>query len=151
MNTWKGRNLWGMMVRDDHGLRLPLATRPEVDANRIGSIGLSLGCFRTFYVAALDNRVKVAVPVSCITRNADLIKNEGLGRHGIYYYVYDLISHFDTESIMACIAPRACSIFQEPRMYWNQSKVSDTSTNIWIKSMRQLRHPANFGRSSTMG
>ncbi|MGB3529499.1 MAG: alpha/beta hydrolase family protein [Saprospiraceae bacterium] len=107
MNTWKGRNLWGMMVRDDLMALDYLATRPEVDANRIGSIGLSLGCFRTFYVAALDNRVKVAVPVSCITRNADLIKNEGLGRHGIYYYVYDLISHFDTESIMACIAPRA--------------------------------------------
>ncbi|MEO5583098.1 MAG: alpha/beta hydrolase family protein [Saprospiraceae bacterium] len=107
LNTWKGRSLWGMMVRDDLMALDYLAGRPEVDVKRIATIGLSLGCFRSFYVAALDDRIKVTVPVSCITRNADLIRDGSLYRHGIYYYVPGLLKYFDTESIMACIAPRA--------------------------------------------
>lgn len=107
MNMWKGRNHWGMMVRDDQLALDYLVTRPEVDPGRIATIGLSMGCFRAFYLAALDQRIKVTVPVSCITRNADLIQNQSLYRHGIYYYVDGLIKYFDTESIMACIAPRA--------------------------------------------
>jgi len=107
MNMWKGRNLWGMMVRDDLLALDYLVTRPEVDIKRIATIGLSMGCFRAFYLAALDERIKVTVPVSCITRNADLIKSQSLHRHGIYYYVGGLIKYFDTESIMGCIAPRA--------------------------------------------
>ena len=107
INMWKGRNHWGMMVRDDQMALDYLVTRPEVDPGRIATIGLSMGCFRAFYLAALDQRIKVTVPVSCITRNADLIKNQSLSRHGIYYYVDGLIKYFDTESIMACIAPRA--------------------------------------------
>jgi len=107
INMWKGRNHWGMMVRDDQMALDYLVTRPEIDPGRIATIGLSMGCFRAFYLAALDQRIKVTVPVSCITRNADLIKNQSLSRHGIYYYVDGLIKYFDTESIMACIAPRA--------------------------------------------
>ena len=107
MNMWKGRNHWGMMVRDDLLALDYLVTRPEVDVKRIATIGLSMGCFRAFYVAALDQRIKVTVPVSCITRNADLIKTQSLSRHGIYYYVDGLMKYFDTESIMGCIAPRA--------------------------------------------
>ncbi len=107
MNMWKGRNHWGMMVRDDLMALDILCKRPDVDAARIGTIGLSMGCFRSFYVAALDERVKVTVPVSCITRNIDLIKTKGLARHGPYYYVHGLMKYFDTESIMGCIAPRA--------------------------------------------
>ena len=107
LNLWKGRSLWGMMVRDDLMALDYLASRSDVDADRLASIGLSLGCFRTFYVAALDDRIKVAVPVSCITRNADLIREQRISGHGIYYYVPGLLNYFDTESIMACIAPRA--------------------------------------------
>ena len=107
MNIWKGRNHWGMMVRDDLMALDILCKRPDVDVARIGTIGLSMGCFRSMYVAALDERVKVTVPVSCITRNLDLIKNNGLFRHGPYYYVHGLLKYFDTESIMGCIAPRA--------------------------------------------
>lgn len=107
MNIWKGRNHWGMMVRDDLISLDYLASRQEVDPKRIASIGLSMGCFRAFYLAALDDRVKVTVPVSCITRNEDLIKGGALNLHGVYYYVHGLMKYFDTESIMGCIAPRA--------------------------------------------
>src|SRR3974377_1072922 len=44
-----------------------LCPRPEVDAERIGMTGRSGGGSYTWVVAALDDRVKVAVPVAGIT------------------------------------------------------------------------------------
>lgn len=40
-----------------------LASRPEVDANRVGVTGISWGGYLTCIVAGLDDRLKVAVPV----------------------------------------------------------------------------------------
>lgn len=40
-----------------------LATRPEVDKNRIGITGISWGGYLTCIVAGIDHRLKVAVPV----------------------------------------------------------------------------------------
>jgi len=42
-----------------------LATRPEIDTSRIGAQGVSLGGMMTFYLTAVDPRIKVSVP--CIT------------------------------------------------------------------------------------
>jgi cephalosporin-C deacetylase-like acetyl esterase len=44
-----------------------LETRPEVDANRFGVTGRSGGGAYSWWVAALDERIKVAVPVAGIT------------------------------------------------------------------------------------
>ena len=105
-NLWKGRCLFGMMVRDDKMALNYLLSRPEVDKKRIATMGLSLGCLRSFWLAALDERIKVTIAVSCLVRNQELFKNKRLNGHGIYYYIPDLLNHFDNESIMACIAPR---------------------------------------------
>jgi dienelactone hydrolase len=39
-----------------------LQTRPDVDANRLGMIGFSMGGIETWLAAAVDDRIKVAVP-----------------------------------------------------------------------------------------
>ncbi|WP_148289401.1 alpha/beta hydrolase family protein [Fibrella aestuarina] len=106
INMWKGRSFWGMMVRDDQMALNYLCTRPEVDARRIAAVGMSMGCLRSFWLAALDDRIRATVAVACITRNAELIRAGRLRAHGIYYYVPALLQHFDNESILACIAPR---------------------------------------------
>jgi hypothetical protein len=41
-----------------------------------------------------------------LTRYQDLIAHEGLKYHGIYYYVPGMLNHFDTEAVVALIAPR---------------------------------------------
>ena len=38
-----------------------LAARPEVDASRLATVGLSLGGEAVMHIAALDTRLKVAV------------------------------------------------------------------------------------------
>ena len=105
-NLWIGRTLWGWMLRDDLMALDYLASRPEVDAHRLGVTGISMGATRTWWLMALDDRLKVGVAVACLTRYQDLIAAGGLKHHGIYYYLPGLLEHFDTEAVVACIAPR---------------------------------------------
>jgi cephalosporin-C deacetylase-like acetyl esterase len=46
------------MLWDDIRTLDYLASRPEVDRNRIGWVGLSVGGYRSFMLAALDRRIK---------------------------------------------------------------------------------------------
>lgn len=60
--TWSG-----VMFRDDVRTVDYLTTRPEVDKNRIGCVGLSVGAVRSAHLAALDDRIKAAVVVGWMT------------------------------------------------------------------------------------
>ena len=103
---WVGRSLWGMIVRDDLMALDYLASRREVDASRIGVTGMSMGATRAWWLMALDERIKTGVPVCCLTRYQNLVEHESLKSHGIYYFVPNLLNHFDTEAVVALIAPR---------------------------------------------
>jgi len=105
-NLWVGRTLWGMMLRDDLMALDFLVSRPEVDRNRVGVTGMSMGATRSWWLMALDERIRTAVAVACLTRYQNLIKHQGLDRHGIYYFVPGMLSHFDTEAVVTLIAPR---------------------------------------------
>ncbi len=106
LNLWLGRTLWGMMLRDELIALDYLASRPEVDPARIGAQGMSMGSTRAWWLAAIDDRIKAVVGVACFTRYEDLIAIRELKAHGIYYFVPGLLKHFDTEGVMALIAPR---------------------------------------------
>jgi dienelactone hydrolase len=105
-NLWVGRTLWGMMLRDDLMALDYLSSRPEVDAERIGVMGMSMGATRTWWLMALDERLKTGVAIACFTRYQNLIEHEMLKAHGIYYFVPNFLTHFDTEAVIALIAPR---------------------------------------------
>jgi dipeptidyl aminopeptidase/acylaminoacyl peptidase len=105
-NLWVGRTLWGMILRDDIMALDYLASRPEVDASRIGVTGISMGATRTWWLMALDERLKAGVAVACFTRYQELIRHESLKAHGIYYFVPGMLNHFDTEAVVALVAPR---------------------------------------------
>lgn len=105
-NLWVGRTLWGMIVRDDLMALDYLASRPEVDAWRIGVTGISMGSTRAWWVMAMDDRPAAAVCVACMTRYQNLIRAGMLKAHGIYYFVPGMLNHFDTEAVIALAAPR---------------------------------------------
>lgn len=105
-NLWVGRTLWGMIVRDDLMALDYLLSRPEVDPSRVGVTGISMGATRSWWLMALDERLKAGVAVACLTRYQDLILKDGLKYHGIYYFVPGMLNHFDTEAVVALIAPR---------------------------------------------
>ncbi|MCL4794728.1 MAG: dienelactone hydrolase family protein [Bryobacteraceae bacterium] len=106
LNLWLGRTLWGMMLRDEQIALDYLASRPEVDPARIGAQGMSMGSTRSWWLAAIDERIKAVVGVACFTRYEDLIAVRALRAHGIYYFVPGLLKHFDSEGVMALLAPR---------------------------------------------
>jgi cephalosporin-C deacetylase-like acetyl esterase len=103
---WQGRSLWGMMLREEQCLIDYLETRPEVDKTRIAATGMSMGCTRSWWLAAIDDRIQAVVGVACFTRYTELIAHGNLRKHGIYYFVPGVLTHFDTEAINALIAPR---------------------------------------------
>lgn len=105
-HLWFGRSLWGMQLRDEQIALDYLVTRPEIDADRIGVEGMSMGSTRAWWLAALDERVKTVVGVACFTRYKELIEQRELRAHGIYYFVPGMLKHFDTEAVMGLIAPR---------------------------------------------
>jgi dipeptidyl aminopeptidase/acylaminoacyl peptidase len=105
-NLWVGRTLWGMILRDDLMALDYLASRPEVDANRLAVTGISMGATRSWWLMALDERLKTGVAVACLTRYQNLIAHQALQAHGIYYFVPNLLNHFDTEAVVALLAPR---------------------------------------------
>jgi dienelactone hydrolase len=103
---WKGQVLWGRMVYDSLRALDYLVTRPDVDGERIGTIGLSMGSTMAWWTAALEPRIKVCVDICCLTDFEALIAARGLDGHGIYYYVPSLLKHFTTAQINSLIAPR---------------------------------------------
>ncbi|HMJ89802.1 MAG TPA: alpha/beta hydrolase family protein [Candidatus Acidoferrum sp.] len=106
-NLWAGRTLWGMMVRDDLMALDYLCSRPEVDSKRVGVTGISMGATRTWWLMAMDERPRAGVAVCCWTRYQDLMSEQGLQYHGIYYFVPGVLKHFDTEAITSLAAPHA--------------------------------------------
>jgi len=103
---WQGKVLWGMMVYDHLRAIDYLFTRDDIDASRLATLGMSMGSTMSWWLAALDERVKVCIDICCMTDFHELIKANGLPGHGIYYYVPNLLKYFDTISINAMIYPR---------------------------------------------
>jgi len=95
-----------MMMRDQQCLIDYLQTRSEVDPDRIGATGMSMGCTGSWWLAALDDRIKAIVGVCCFTRFTELLAHGNLRAHGIYYFVPGLLSRFDSEAIYSLVAPR---------------------------------------------
>ena len=104
---WRGQVLYGMMMFDEFRALDYLESRPEVDHTRLGTLGMSMGATKSWWLAALDPRVKVCVDVCCLTDYEELIRNHGLKEHGIYYYVPSLLKQFQTADINELIVPRA--------------------------------------------
>lgn len=103
---WQGRVLFGMMAYDSMRAVDYLFTREDVDNSRIGTMGISMGGLMSWWLSALDTRVKVCIDLCSLTDFHALIEQNGLDYHGIYYYVPSLLKHFTTAGINELIAPR---------------------------------------------
>jgi dienelactone hydrolase len=104
---WHGRSMLGMMLYDSIRAIDYAVTRPELDAAMIGTVGMSMGSTMAWWLGALDPRIKAVADICCLTDFHTLMKQDGLDRHGLFYYVPDLLNHFTTAQINALIAPRS--------------------------------------------
>jgi hypothetical protein len=103
---WKGQVMWGMMVYDSIRAVDYLFTRDDVDTERIGTLGMSMGSTKAWWLSALDTRIKVCVDICCMTEFQTLIETQGLDRHAVNYYVPKLLKYFTTAQINSLVSPR---------------------------------------------
>jgi dienelactone hydrolase len=130
---WQGKVLYGMMVFDEYRALDYLASRPEVDVNRLGALGMSMGATKAWWLAALDPRLRLCLDVCCLTDFDELIRQKNLKGHGIYYYVPSLLKYFSASQINELIVPR-------PRLSVNGSK-DDLTPPKGVEHIREYLRP----------
>jgi len=100
-----GKLLIAENLRDSLWALEYLARRPEVDAQRLGCVGLSYGGRMTTLTAALEPRIKVAVisgALNCLQER--IAAHWGCGAQ----VIPGLLQYGDTPEIAGLIAPRYC-------------------------------------------
>jgi dienelactone hydrolase len=101
-----GATWLGIMAHDDRASVDYLLTRPEVDGNRIGSVGLSMGGHRDNYLLATDPRIKAAVTVGWMTNWADLLAHQ-VRMHSWAQFVPGLAADFEMSDVASIGMPAA--------------------------------------------
>ncbi len=101
-----GATWLGIMAHDDRTSVDYLLSRPEVDGNRIGSVGLSMGGHRNNYLAGTDPRIKAAVTVGWMTNWADLLANQ-VRMHSWAQFVPGLAASFEISDVASIGMPAA--------------------------------------------
>src|SRR4029078_6236642 len=100
--TWPGVVLWDDLRTLDY-----LASRPEVDKRLLGCVGLSVGGYRSFVLAALDPRIKAAVDVCWMTSYASNIRRHVMNTVGFTFHIPCVYRYLDLPDLAALIAPRS--------------------------------------------
>lgn len=102
----KGHVMWGMMVYDSMRALDYLQQRDDVDVARLGTMGISMGGLMSWWLAALDERVRFCIDLCSLADYEALIDAGSLDRHGIYFYVPNIMKHFTVGEINSLISPR---------------------------------------------
>ena len=97
--TMIGWRVWDAMRSLDY-----MANRPEVDMGRVGVMGISGGGTTTFFLAALNDRVKVAV----VSGYFNTFRDSALSlSHCMDGYIPGVLRYAEMYDIAGLIAPRA--------------------------------------------
>lgn len=104
--TWPGVVFWDDIRTVDY-----LTTRPEVDPERLGCCGVSMGGYRTIYLAGLDQRIKVASIVGFMSNVRPMLHSH-IDRHSWIHYLPALHQQLDLPDVASMMAPRALMVQQ---------------------------------------
>jgi dienelactone hydrolase len=108
--TWPGVMLWDDLRTLDY-----LASRREVDRQRLACVGLSVGGYRSFLLAALDQRIKAAVDVGWMTAFAPTIRRHVINTVGLTFHIPGLYRYLDFPDLAALVAPRSLLVINGSR------------------------------------
>lgn len=100
--TWAGLIFWDDIRTLDY-----LASRPEVDAQRLGCVGLSVGGWRAGHLTALDDRIRAGIDVCWLTSFKDIQANFVRNTVGFTKLLPGLYRQLDTPDVISLAAPRA--------------------------------------------
>ena len=98
-----GLNVTDLHIQDGQAALDVLASRPEVDAERIGCAGNSYGGRTSMWLTIYDERIKVCVPAGCM--NTFRERSLKLSSCGIQY-LPGVLRYGDVSDLFCLIAPR---------------------------------------------
>jgi len=101
-----GRTLLGIQVSDNMRGVDYLASLPYVDSDNIGATGASGGGNQAMWLAAIDDRIKAAVPVVSVGTFESYV----LGHNCICEVLVDGMKHTEASGVLGLMAPRALKI-----------------------------------------
>lgn len=104
---WNSRGYSPAGVEAWNGVRAIdyLQSRPEVDGSRIGITGRSGGGAYSWWVAAIDERIKAAVPVAGITDLQNYVTDGAVEGHCDCMFMVNS-ERWDYDQVAALVAPR---------------------------------------------
>jgi dienelactone hydrolase len=105
-HTWPGIVVWDDIRTLDY-----LVTRPEVDPARIGSIGVSMGGYRSLLLAGLDDRIAAGCVTGFMSTVRPMIRRH-MDTHSFVHFIPGVHGALDLPEIAALRAPRPLLVQQ---------------------------------------
>lgn len=104
--TWPGIVAWDDMRSVDY-----LISRPEVDAARIGCVGVSLGGYRSLLLAGLDDRIAAGCVVGFMSTVRPMIRKH-MDTHSFVHFIPGIHSKLDLPDVVALRIPKPLLVLQ---------------------------------------
>ena len=139
-----GSSFAGIIAYEDLQAAEFLSQQPEVDPSRIAAMGLSVGGFRTWQIAALSDKISAGVSVCWMsTYNALMVPgNNMVGGNSAYTMVHPGLSHYlDYPDVASVACPK-------PMMFCCGNRddlFPPESINEAFKKMRRVWESQNAG------
>lgn len=114
---WRGESLMGRMLTELSAALAMLAAHPQVNEDRIATLGFSMGATHAYWMAALHPDIRATAHLCAFADIAPLIDTGAHDLHGPYMTVPGLLREGDMGDVAALIAPRPqliCSGAQDP-------------------------------------
>ncbi len=108
----------GIITWDDIRSVEFLKTLPEVDGNRIGAIGLSMGAHRTWMLSALSDDIKVGCTICWMATTPSLMvpdNNQTRGQSAYSMLAPNLYLYLDIPDVASLACPK-------PMLFFNGTK-----------------------------
>jgi len=109
--SWAGTTWPGIVHWDDLRTVDYLASRHEVDPARIGCVGISMGGYRTDFLAALEDRIQCAVSVGWMSTLRPMIRAH-INTHSFIHFLPGLASFLDLPDVIGCMVPKPLMVQQ---------------------------------------
>jgi dienelactone hydrolase len=103
---WRGGSLAGQLLGELSSSLDYLVSRPDVDADRLGSFGISMGATLGYWLGAVDPRLSCVAQLCCYADFGRLIETGAHDLHGIYLTVPGLLNVASNGEIAGLVAPR---------------------------------------------
>jgi dienelactone hydrolase len=110
-----GMSFAGLIAWEDQRAAEFLASRPEVDARRVAAMGLSMGSFRTWQVAAMSDHISAGAAICWLATVKGLMipgNNQTRGQSAFTMTHPGLFNHLDYPDVASLACPK-------PMLFYN--------------------------------